>query len=91
MDDATGVGSVTERYIGFSGSLWNDRAFPSGPFTSTCHQECGFTFSTLVSTPVMVNCFCVSNSAFAEWWARAGVPIVSSASTVVLKKNAKTQ
>src|SRR5258708_20930604 len=31
---ATGVGSVTERYIGFSGSLWNETAFPSRPFTS---------------------------------------------------------
>src|SRR6516165_2892713 len=26
----------------------------------------------------MVNCFCVSNSAFAEWWARAGALIISS-------------
>src|SRR5439155_10211199 len=46
-------------------------------------QECGFTLSTLVSTPVMVNCFWVSNSAFAEWWARAGALIVSSISATV--------
>src|SRR5439155_23142872 len=46
-------------------------------------QECGFTLSTLVSTPVMVNCFWVSNSAFAEWWARAGALIVSSISAAV--------
>src|SRR5438477_8528223 len=31
----------------------------------------------------MVNCFWVSNSAFAEWWARAGALIISSISAAV--------
>src|SRR5258708_36481914 len=65
---------------GLSDSSFQDWTLPSGPFTSTYHHECGFTFSSLVSVPVMVNSFCVSNSAFAEWCARAGAPIISSAS-----------
>src|SRR4051812_18195863 len=68
------------RPAGLSDSSFHDCTLPSGPFTSTYHHECGLTFSSLVSVPVMVNSFWVSNSAFAEWCARAGAPIISSAS-----------
>src|SRR6266550_2993397 len=68
------------RPAGLSDSSFHDVTFPSGSLTSTFHHACGLTFSSLVSVPVMVKSFCVSNSAFAEWCARAGAPIISSAS-----------
>ena len=63
------------RPAGLSDSSFHEVTLPSAPLTSTYHHECGLTFSSLVSVPVMVNSFCVSNSAFAEWCARAGAPI----------------